>query len=145
MSNAITYCGHPDYAPNTVVCDWVRSDPDLPLKCSMCGSISGDDFLRVAEQGMLVIPTDKSYKAYVMYDTGLPEAREIQKEGNLTRHLRTGGVQQVKFYYGHFDENQRRRFVDLYNLAVSTRNKEGMKIGHPGHFYVLPFFMKLGD
>ena len=39
-----------------------------------------------------------------------------------------------KFYFQHFNEEERRRFFDLY---ISKK----MKIGVPGYFYVLPFFM----
>jgi hypothetical protein len=40
-----------------------------------------------------------------------------------------------KFYFQHLDVEQRKKFVDLIN-------EKKLKIGYPGHFYVLPFFAK---
>lgn len=40
-----------------------------------------------------------------------------------------------KFYYQHLSAEQRREFIDLYNDNT-------MKVGYPGYFYVLPFFVK---
>lgn len=77
--------------------------------CSYCGSISGDEFMRRAEAGDPLIPTDKSYKVYV---------------GDHT-----------KFYFQHLSDEQRQRFVELYN-------QRQLKV-LDGGFYVLPFFMQL--
>lgn len=40
-----------------------------------------------------------------------------------------------KFYLQHLSEAQRREFFDLYKDKT-------MKVGYPGYFYVLPFFMR---
>ncbi|CAB4155067.1 hypothetical protein UFOVP650_72 [uncultured Caudovirales phage] len=40
----------------------------------------------------------------------------------------------AKFYYQHLSEEQRQRFVALMNEGK-------VKLAHPGHFYVMPFFM----
>lgn len=50
-------------------------------------------------------------------------------------HWTTREVDHGKFYFMHLSEEQMRRFVDLYNAKT-------MKIGYPGHFYALPYFMK---
>lgn len=60
-------------------------------KCSFCGSLSGDEFIRLAEAGEQIIPTDKNYKAYV---------------GSWYRH---------KFYYQHLSDEQMNRFIELAN------------------------------
>lgn len=103
--------------------------------CSYCGSMHPDDFLDQWEAGGTVGPTDKDYKAYFDAD----------------------GVHS-KFYFQHLDEEQRHRFIDLYNSVADanrireTRQPEveivvnvpGPKVGFPGHFYRLPFFVKVG-
>ena len=131
MSLQPTYCGHPDYRPGTVACTWQLRDPDLPLRCSMCGSISGDDFIRLAESGTGLIPSDKDYKVYLRYDTGLPQAREVVDGVNKI----TGGVRQLKFYFGHMTEEQQRKFVGFLNSKT-------VRIETPGYFYVMPYFIK---
>lgn len=40
-----------------------------------------------------------------------------------------------KFYFQHLDSDQQQRFIDLLNAGK-------MKIGMPGHFYSMPFFMR---
>lgn len=42
----------------------------------------------------------------------------------------------AKFYFQHLSPEQRTRFVELIN-------ERKMKVGMPGHFYVLPFFCKV--
>lgn len=78
--------------------------------CSYCGSLSSDEFFKRIEGGEEVGPTDKNYKAYI------------------------GGS--GKFYFQHFNEKDKLKFVDLYNLKK-------MKVGYPGYFYVKPFFTYL--
>lgn len=112
--------------------------------CSYCGSIHPDDFMRViVDDGWIVEPTDKSYKAYL--------ARPFTQE-ERERYNRSMGVDEIhdlfkghhrgesvgKFYYQHLSEVQMRAFIDFYN-------GQGMKIGYPGHFYQPPFFMRLGS
>lgn len=76
--------------------------------CSYCGSISAETFLLMAEGGSEIVPTDKDYKVYV------------------------GGIGGVDFKFDHLNQDQMRRFVDLYNEK---------KLNMPEAFYVLPFFM----
>lgn len=38
-----------------------------------------------------------------------------------------------KFYFQHLSVEQRKQFIDLINAKT-------IKLGYPGHFYVLPFF-----
>lgn len=83
--------------------------------CSFCGSVNPDVLMARIEAGTVQLgPTDKRYKIYVENEGGDPIG--------------------TKFYFQHFSEDQRRRFVDLHN-------ERRLHIGHPGHFYVLPFFM----
>ncbi|MCG5072264.1 hypothetical protein [Paraburkholderia tagetis] len=84
-------------------------------RCSYCGSVSGDSFLAFIEAGGEVGPTDKSYKAYL--------------HGNDA--VRAPGL---KFYFQHLSPEQRTRFIALLN-------ERKVKIGMPGHFYVLPYFV----
>lgn len=97
--------------------------------CSYCGSLHPDEFMAMAEAGVEIIPTDKSYKCYLVYDTGTP--RKTETTGHVT--VVSGGRHQTKFYYQHLSTAQRARFIELYNSG-------SMKVGHPGRFYVLPFF-----
>lgn len=43
-----------------------------------------------------------------------------------------------KFYFQHLSEEQRGRFIELYN-------DKRLNIGYPGYFYNLPFFCKLSN
>lgn len=81
--------------------------------CSWCGSISPDKFFEAIEQGVELGPTDKSYKVYV------------------------GKTDHRKFYFQHLSQDERQRFVDLFNASKLT-------IGYPGRFYTTPFFMRIG-
>lgn len=46
-----------------------------------------------------------------------------------------GPIRHAKFYFYHFNETECRRFIDLMN-------DKKLKIGYPGYFYKLPFFIK---
>ena len=81
--------------------------------CSYCGSISPEAFFEAIERGTELGPTDKNYKVYV----------------GVTEHQ--------KFYFQHLSQDERTRFVDLFNAGT-------LKIGYPGRFYVVPFFMRFG-
>lgn len=98
----------------------VREYPDSPgiinngrLCCSYCGSLHPDAFMEAAESGVELVPTDKSYKVYLRW---------------------AGSPSQGKFYFQHLTIEQRQRFLDLYIAGT-------LRIGVPGHFYVLPFFI----
>lgn len=83
--------------------------------CSYCGSLHPDRFMELAREGWTVGPTDKTYKAYL----STPEGEGVHRE--------------AKFYFQHLSEQQQNEFIELVNDHT-------MKVGYPGHFYVLPFF-----
>ena len=83
--------------------------------CSYCGSISPRMLFEAIADGKEIGPTDKNYKVYVK---GL--------------NVRGAG----KFYFQHFDEDNKNEFIRLLN-------EDKINIGFPGRFYVLPFFIKL--
>lgn len=83
--------------------------------CSYCGSLSVERFFKAIEESKELGPTDKDYKVYVN------EAKTAQNP--------TG-----KFYFYHLNEEEMKRFVELFNAKK-------LKIGYPGHFYAMPFFM----
>lgn len=85
--------------------------------CSYCGSINPEQLFKAIDDGVEIGPTDKEYKIYL--------------HGQLAPQVRGA----CKFYFQHLIGSDMERFVELYN------NKT-MKIGYPGRFYVIPFFMK---
>lgn len=85
--------------------------------CSYCGSMSPEEFMTKAAEGVELGPTDKNYKVYVNDDA--------------LKH-RT-----AKFYFQHLSVDQRYMFLRL------LQDKK-LNIGFPGHFYVLPFFIERG-
>lgn len=129
--------------------------------CSYCGSISADAFFVAITAGCEIGPTDKDYKVYV--DLVEPNPDELTVKGTSNAKDRPGpnwvpadaaalekagfsskyttwmlyeprGPKKFgKFYFQHFTVDERKRFVDLLNAKA-------IKIGHPGHFYRLPFF-----
>ena len=124
-----------EFAPDGIPSGMPKTDTWLReygyRTCSWCGSMHPEDFMRICRSGSGEVgPTDKRYKAYV-----------------------EGGIIRAKFYFRHLTEDQRREFVDLYNdRAVRRYDSEGdyevirdrgskLKIGYPGRFYVLPYFM----
>lgn len=82
------------------------------LSCSFCGSLNPDTFMVELENGAMIVPTDKNYKAYLKLQNG----------------------SEAKFYYAHLSVEQKIHFIELYN-----EHKFG--IDYPGYFYVNPFFM----
>lgn len=128
--------------------------------CSYCGSLNPDRFMELVEQGWVVGPTDKSYKAYLhkplsdgemaelkqrwLHDSravdvldaidGDPEAAHaLEQQWRQTPGADGSGPMVAKFYYQHLSSAQMDRFVELIN-------QKRMRIGYPGRFYVLPFF-----
>lgn len=68
------------------------------------------------DQAISLTPTDKNYKVYL--------------------NSRVAGLRvPLKFYFEHFSEAQKRRFVELHNDGK-------LKLEHPGYFYRWPFFMQ---
>lgn len=95
-----------------------RNYSDGITHCSYCGCMNNDTFMELLENEKITIgTTDKNYKVYV--------------------HMRddTSEVLRANFYFQHLTEEQKRRFVDLYN-----DNKVHFDQG--GDFYVTPYFMK---
>lgn len=90
-----------------------REDKESNLQtCNYCGSINQDQFMQLVEEGKISLgSTDKGYKVYC--------------------HLENG--KQMKFYFQHLSEEQRKKFVDLYNERKIKFQGSG--------FYVFPFFM----
>jgi hypothetical protein len=89
-------------------------------RCSYCGSVSQEVFLKFVRDGGEVGPTDKSYKVYL---------HDVKDEsGNVT--VQAPGL---KFYFQHLDDMGRAEFIALYN-------DKKMRIGYPGHFYTRPYF-----
>lgn len=129
---------------------WTRGGPAGRI-CSFCGSLDPEEFLARVREGWVVGPTDKTYKAYL----GQPVSDEQQEAaktawvdrmaaagGSRTalgqmwdrEHTHPAGGQEAKFYFQHLTPDQAREFVQLYNTKA-------VKIGYPGYFYRLPFFM----
>lgn len=75
--------------------------PDIWRKdntCSYCGCLLPEKALELIKAGEMVVPTDKSYKAYV------------------------GGH---KLYFQHLSIEQRKEFVELYNKATMKLAEPG--------------------
>jgi hypothetical protein len=136
--------------------------------CSFCGSLHPDNVMRHIRDGVQLDPTDKNYKGYLMVPNPKVGQRRIT---GMSNHSQEGGgwvqiteahlpelnadgwnvdetdighwmlygleeaLSQVKFYFQHFSAEQRRELIQLCNDSK-------VRFGHPGHFYVLPFFMK---
>lgn len=147
----------------------------IGLGCSYCGSLHPDRFMELVREGCVVGPTDKSYKAYLrapvsddekarrktawmdgargganvasaIRDLGMKDGKSQERiTADLEDHwakieapLADGGTLEAKFYYQHLSDDQKREFIDLWNA-------KRMRVGYPGHFYRLPFFMTYAD
>ena len=86
--------------------------------CNYCGSISPDYFFEAIEAGLVLLPEDKSYKVLIHHH----EDFFIPKEHYF-------------FMFQHFSKEEKLRFIELMN-------SDNLVISDPGHFYVLPFFVK---
>ena len=84
--------------------------------CSFCGSVSPEMFFEAIKDGIEIGPTDKGYKVYIR---GLED--KVHGAG--------------KFYFQHLSEGQRKGFIRMLN-------EDRIKLGYPGHFYVLPYFIQ---
>lgn len=112
--------------------------------CSYCGSMNPDLLMARLEDGTLELgPTDKSYKVYVRNAGGeammqvyrsCPSGSERHGPKECT-HWVTRETSQAKFYFQHLNEQQKSRFLELLNT-------QKLKYGHPGHFYILPYFLQ---
>ncbi len=132
--------------------------------CSFCGSIDPDSFMQRIEEGWVAGPTDKNYKTYLgeprskeelaarrvrWLESGFAKvlARALRAEGKTDEEIEVelekdwqkeaalvGDHDVGKFYYQHLSPEQAERFVELLNAGR-------MRIGYPGHFYRLPYFV----
>lgn len=114
--------------------------------CSYCGSLDPAELFDLIERGVAVLgPTDKNYKVYV--DVPNPKAgrRAIvgsKYDGSKPWPFRTRPIWgrqsenlHLKFYFQHFDTDQKKLFVRLYN-------ERRIRFDSTGGFYRLPFFME---
>ena len=104
-----------------------KSNISKNRECSYCGSMHPEDFLKRIEEGWEVGPTDKNYKAYIeRIDDSYVDTTGLGLKSSFERG---------KFYFQHFNEEQKRKFIKLLNAKK-------IRIGVPGHFHNLPFFIK---
>jgi hypothetical protein len=129
--------------------------------CSYCGSMHPDELMALVEQGALITPTDESYKIYVevphlmagrdiqvgtvtgpTHDyLGKPMFENITPEEKAAGYVHRQRIAKApafkteKFYFQHLSDEQKARFVELINTKV-------VMFAHPGHFYVIPYFMR---
>lgn len=138
---------------------FVNSGPGLDTyrsdgTCSYCGSMNENTFMeRLENEDVELGPTDKNYKVYVnnaggepftqsYRDCPPPDVKVVDGKEVTTKcagpdtcpHWVTRDVQTTKFYFQHLTKEQKERFIELLN-------KKKLKIGYPGHFYKLPFFI----
>ncbi len=133
--------------------------------CSYCGSLSPALFFEAIKNGCELGPTDKDYKVYVDRpdpEVGIPWVygmANFEQTGpgwvqvtteNQDTLPKTGmpltlghwvqvepkqAIKHDKFYFYHLNREERIQFVVLLNAGQ-------VKVGVPGFFYQLPFFMK---
>lgn len=85
-------------------------DDDVPLRCKVCNSLSGSDFLRMVKARMPIRVIGNTSSILVYFNTGKPVTRTvIPGEGRFN----TGGIHELEFRLAHFDEVQRREFESL--------------------------------
>lgn len=133
--------------------DYDKSDDS----CSYCGSLNPDTFMSRLESGDVRLgATDKNYKVYVENDGGAPFKQTYRNcphdkeiggaarnkymtwscEGPSTcTHWVTRETSSTKFYFQHLSEDQKNRFIELFN---DKKIKFQGGIG----FYVLPYFTR---
>lgn len=81
----------------------------------------------------------EAWKHHDVYSLAVAGEETYVADGIVTHNCYVGlaGASSVgKFYYQHLSDEQRARFIELVNDGT-------MKIGYPGHFYVLPFFCRV--
>lgn len=134
--------------------------------CSFCGSLHPEKFLVLVEQGWIVGPTDKAYKAYLSQPASAEEkaerrarwlqsftAREIhasaEERGDTPDQVREAleAVYDTQVAGPAEEGNVRAKFYFQHLDAEQARhfidlyNHRRMNVGYPGHFYRLPYFM----
>lgn len=134
--------------------------------CSYCGSMKPETVFAAIEAGFKLTPTDKNYKVYVQipnaragersvrsmcnsFMQGYTEvtAENIDTIPNWPMRPKIGDYVQVgvessmttgKFYFEHFSEEDKHRFIQLLN-------DKKIQLESPGYFYRLPFFCRIED
>ena len=97
---------------------WVEGET-----CSWCGSLNPDLLLRRLEQG--------GGEFLFRHKKRIQGTRDDYEWVTETRKW-------AKFYFQHFTQEQRTHFVQLLN-------DKRIKLGPPGYFYRLPFFISYTD
>jgi len=108
--------------------DAPRREGEVTPFCSFCGSLHPGKFLSLIADGWAIGPTDKNYKAYLHQVLAMP--------ANGHPLSSAAAPMRSKFYFQHLSDEQQQQFVDLYNRGL-------IRFTEPGHFYVLPFFMRI--
>jgi hypothetical protein len=110
--------------------------------CSYCGSMNPDSLFPYLSPGFVkLIPTDKNYKAYVeindveepdWFQTPGPDYEDWWTRRN-NWYMEHRPIREGKLYFQHLSIAQKAEFISLVN-------RKEIRFGHPGYFYVLPFF-----
>jgi hypothetical protein len=126
--------------------------------CQYCGSLNPDTLIARLEAGdVLLGSTDKNYKVYVENNGGAPfkqSFRDCPKDKKMTgfggneyfvsscdggpdacTHWVTRETSETKFYFPHLSDEQRTRFIELFN-------EKRIKFSGGYGFYVMPFFCR---
>lgn len=104
--------------------------------CTYCGSIEPDHFMDLIKQGNVLGPTDKNYKVYLHRPANEEQAKFQDGLLGMPPDVPREGTYIGKFYFPHLSDEQMKEFVDLLNA-------KSLKVGYPGHFYRLPFFVEV--
>lgn len=140
--------------------------------CTWCGSISGDEFMRLVENDECKLtPTDKNYKVYVETAAPNPDQLEIRGTSNTedppscggdgewvrrefidTTKVNTRGWLLRDDTWYLIQKHGPRRNEKFYFQHLSEEQKDRfvqlmntkskLRMHYPGYFYVLPFFVK---
>lgn len=76
-----------------------------------------------------------SYCGSVEPEEFLQAVREGIEVGPTDKSYKAYLNDHQKFYFQHLNQEQRAEFIRLYNENI-------MRLGYPGRFYVLPYFVK---
>lgn len=107
--------------------------------CTYCGSLRPDIFMERLRKGdVSLCPTDKNYKVYIRNKGGEPfrQSYRIDKCETADRAKwvwTTDEVDEMKFYFEHLSEDQKKEFIVLMN-------DRKISLDFPGYFYRMPFF-----
>lgn len=136
--------------------------------CSFCGSLHPDRFMELVREGWVVIPTDKSYKAYLgravtaeevaaakarWMETPVAEAVRAQaaRDGKNPEEVTAVLDETWQTVGAPFTENSHSQEAKFYYKHLSEDqqrefialyNSHVMQLGYPGSFYRMPFFCK---